>query len=352
MKNCIKRRIYPTDEQELYLSKCFGHTRWYWNYLVNCGKSKTGCKGYAELKRTGCEWLSEIPAVALSNTRVNYQRALDNHRRGSGSPKFHSKHGKQSFTISCQGEPWLRGDNLYLPKRRWAIKICKSIDPIGDLKFITISKAASGKYYASFLFDCETPAPLPFTQNTIGIDVGVETFCTTSNGEKICMPSMRKKEVKIIKEQKRLARKINGSNNYNKQRIRLARANESVVNARKDFHHKLSKRITDENQVIVIEDLAVKNMLKNHKLARSIARQGWRQFADMLKYKSERKGRTLIKIDRFYPSSQICSGCGSRGIKKPLNIRKWKCPDCGASHDRDINAAINILTAGTAGLAC
>lgn len=352
MNTGIKRRIYPTSDQEDYLSKCFGHCRWYWNYLVDCGINGIKSKGYSELKKSGYEWLGEVPSIALSNTRMNYQRAWGNARRKSNLPQFHDKRNRQSFTLSCQGQRWLDGNKLYIPKLKKPLRICKNVETIGELKFVTISKTKSDKYYASFSFycnDCLVPEP---TNKKIGIDIGIETFCTTSNGEKIRMPSLCKKEEKVVLEQKRLSRKVFGSNNWKKQKKRLAIASERVASVKLDFQHKLSNRITNENQVIVIEDLTVKNMLKNHKLARSIARQGWRQFADMLKYKSERKGRTLIKIDRFYPSSQICSGCGSRGIKKPLNIRKWKCPDCGASHDRDINAAINILTAGTAGLAC
>lgn len=352
MNTSIKRRIYPTVNQEEYLSKCFGHCRWYWNYLVDCGINGIKPKGYSELKRSGYEWLGEVPSIALSNARMNYQRAWANARRGSNLPQFHDKRSKQSFTLSCQGQNWLVGNRLYVPKLDTAIRICENIKKIGEIKFVTVSKTKSGKYYASFSFcgnDCQIIQP---TNKKIGIDVGIETFCTTSDGEKIRMPSVQKKEKKVIVEQRRLARKIYGSNNWEKEKKKLAIASEKITNVKLDFQHKLSNRITNENQVIVIEDLSISNMVKNHKLARSISRQSWRQFTDMLKYKSDRKGRTLIKIDRFYPSSQICSNCGSRGTKKPLGVRKWECPDCGARHDRDINAAINILTAGTAGLAC
>jgi putative transposase len=239
-----------------------------------------------------------------------------------------------------------------MPKQKSAIRICKSIEPKGTLKTVTVSKDPDGKYYASFMFDVGEAEPLPQTENMIGLDMGVETFCITSDGEKHKLPEMSKKEAKITREQKKLSRKVKGSKNRNKQRIKLARAHKAASNTRKDFQHKLSKKITDENQVIVVEDLAAKNLLKNHKLAKAISRQGWRQFIAMLEYKSARKGRTLIKIDRFFPSSQICSACGDRGSKKTLDVREWVCPVCGAAHDRDINAAVNILTAGTVGIAC
>lgn len=352
MYDCVKREIRPTSVQQAYLEKCFGHTRWYWNYMVECGKSKVQAQPHYDLKKQGYEWLGEVPTQALANAKLHYQQAWKNTKNHAKPPVFHSKHGKQSFTVCCQGEKWLDGNKYYVPKLKTAIHLMGKVSVKGTLKSVTVTKESDGKYYAAFMFDVGEIAPLPVVGKNVGLDVGIETFCTTSDGEKIKLPNLSNREQRVVKEQKKLSRKANDSNNRNKQRKKLAKAHKAVSNARKDFHHKLSKRITDENQVIVIEDLATKNMIKNHKLARSISRQGWRQFADMLRYKSERKGRTLIKVDRFYPSSQICSGCGSRGTKKPLNIRKWQCPDCGAIHDRDINAAINILTAGTAGLAC
>ncbi|MDR1536430.1 MAG: transposase, partial [Clostridiales bacterium] len=307
-------------------------------------------KTYAELKQEGFDWLSEIPAQALANAKLHYQQAWKSARAHAAPPAFHSKRGRQSFTVCCQGEDWLQGNRVFAPKLKSGMRIMGEAMPNkGVLKSATYSLEPDGKYYASFLFDCTDLEPLPHADKNIGLDVGIETFCATSDGEKIKLPNLKDKEQKAIREQKRLSRKIKGGKNRSRQRAKLAKAHKAAGNARKDFHHKLSKRITDENQVIVIESLATKNLLKNHKLARSIARQGWRQFAGMLQYKAERKGRTLVKAGRWHPSSQICSACGSRGTRKPLSVRVWQCLDCGATHDRDINAAINILTAGTVG---
>ncbi|MDR1541956.1 MAG: transposase [Clostridiales bacterium] len=353
MFDCIKREIRPSADQAGYLSKCFGHTRWYWNYLVDCGKSKVRAKSYADLKQEGFDWLSEIPAQALANTKLHYQQAWKNAGAHAAPPTFHSKRGRQSFTVCCQGESWLQGNRVFVPKLKSGMRIMGEAMPNkGVLKSAAYSLEPDGKYYASLLFDCANPEPLPHTDKKIGLDVGIETFCTTSDGEKIKLPNLNAKEQKVIREQKRLSRKAKGGKNRRKQKIKLARAHKAVGNTRRDFQHKLSKKITDESQVIAVEGLATKNMLKSHRLARAIARQGWRQFADMLRYKAERKSRTLVKIDRWHPSSRICSACGSRGTKKPLNVREWQCAECGSIHDRDINAAINILTAGTAGIAC
>ena len=352
MYDCVKREIRPTFAQQSYLGKCFGHTRWYWNYMVECGKNKVRPKPHYVLKREGCKWLGEVPTQALANTKLHYQQAWKNAKTHASPPTVHSKDGKQSFTVCCQGEKWLDENKYYVPKLKTPIHLMGKVPVKGTLKSVTVSKDTDGKYYVAFLFNVGEIAPLPVVDKSVGLDVGIETFCTTSDGEKIKLPSLAKKEQKVIKEQRKLSRKVNGSNNRSKQRKKLAKAHKAVANTRKDFHHKLSKRITDENQVIVIEDLATKNLLKNHKLANAISRQGWRQFADMLAYKATKKGRTVVKIGRFYPSSQICSSCGSRGTKKPLSVREWKCPDCGVIHDRDINAAINILTIGTAGIAC
>jgi putative transposase len=222
----------------------------------------------------------------------------------------------------------------------------------GVLKSAACSLEPDGEYCASFLFDCAGLEPLPHADKNIGLDAGVETFRATSGGEKIKLPNLKDKEQKAIREQKRLSRKVKGGKNRRRQRAKPAKAHKAASDARKDFHHKLSNRITDENQAIAVESPAAKNLLKNHKLARPMARQVRRQFAGMLQYKAERKGRTLVKAGRWHPSSRICSACGSRGTRKPLSVRAWQCSECGAIHDRDINAAINILTAGTAGIAC
>ncbi|WP_405317797.1 RNA-guided endonuclease TnpB family protein, partial [Faecalibacillus faecis] len=188
---------------------------------------------------------------------------------------------------------------------------------------------------------------LPKTNNEIGIDLGLTDLAICSDGQKFpVLQSLRNNLSKLKKEQRKLSKMSQGSNNYNKQKLKIAKLHQHIANQRKDYLHKISYKLTNENQVICLEDLNVKNMMKNHHLALSISDVGWSMFTNMLEYKAENKGRTVIKIDRWYPSSQICSYCGRNTGKKPLSIRNWTCPNCGKIHDRDINAAKNILQEG------
>ena len=209
------------------------------------------------------------------------------------------------------------------------------------------------------MVECEDQEKLQYSDNRVGIDLGLKEFAITSDGEMIENPRcLRKSEKRLRKLQKDLSRCKKGSKNREKCRIKLAKQHERIANQRKDFLHKTSKRIIDENQVICLEDLKAKEILKNHKLAKSVSDVSWGEFVRQLQYKADWYGREIIKIDQWYPSSQICSNCGHRDGKKDLSIREWTCPICGAHHDRDINAAINILneglrirTVGTTGLA-
>ncbi|MCC3435000.1 MAG: transposase [Oscillatoriales cyanobacterium] len=356
MLKAFKYRIYPTSEQSILLAKSFGCARWFYNYTLNLtsetykqtgkGLSRNEIINLLPFLKKEYEWLTEAPSQALQQAALNLSSAFLNFFEGRAKyPNFKKKRNRQSirFPQGCK----LKDDILRLPKI--GDVHCKvSRQPEGTLKSVTVSVNPSGEYFAACLYDDGKDLPEKSSEGkAIGIDVGLTHYAITSDGTKHGNPKYyRKYEKKLAKRQKQLSRKLKGSNNRHKARIKVAKVHTKIVRCREDFIHKLSRKLVDENQVIVVENLAVRNMVKNHKLAKSISDAGWGDFCTMLKYKSEWEGKIYIEVDRFYPSSKTCNNCLNRVDSLSLDIRSWQCPKCGENHDRDINAAKNIRDEG------
>lgn len=284
---------------------------------------------------------------------MNLDRAYKNFFRNKniGFPKFKSKkNNRYSYTTNNHKTTIniVNGKYIKLPKLKTLVRIKqhRQIPKNGKIKSATISKNSSGKYYISILVEQEIKE-LPKNEFAIGIDLGLTDFAITSDGVKYSNPRyLRKSLNKLVKEQRKLSRKKKGSKNRNKQRIKVAKLHEHISNQRKDFLHKLSSELINENQVICLEDLQVKKIRQNKYLSQSVSDVGWYEFRRQLEYKAKWYGRTISFVDKWYPSSQICSNCGNNTGKKSLDIREFDCPYCGKHHDRDINASINILHEG------
>jgi putative transposase len=366
IKRAYRFRFVPTPEQETILARTFGSARFAYNYMLRLRTdawfNKQKRIGYHETSAllTGLktkpefEWLNEVSSVPIQQSLQHLQRAFNNffsHR--AKYPTFKKKDGKQSISYVSSAFKW-DGKELKLAKMdeplniRWSLSIPKA----AKVTTCTVSKDCSGRYFVSMLCDDSVSAK-PEVDGQVGIDLGLTHFAILSTGEKIASPNtFRKNEARLARLQRRLAKKQKGSANRAKAKMKVARIHANISDARKDFLHKLSTRLINENQVIAVESLAVSNMQKNHCLAKSISDASWAEFVRQLEYKALWYGRTLIGIDRWYPSSKRCDDCGYTIGSLPLNVREWTCPECGVVHDRDINAARNILAAGLAVSVC
>lgn len=365
-QRAFKYRFYPTTEQESLLRRTMGCTRlvynralafrteaWY-NDKKRVGYNDTSAMLTDWKKQDDLQFLNEVSCVPLQQGLRHLQKAFSNFFDGRAKyPTFKKKRNGGSAEFTKSAFKWKDGQ-VFLAKCseplaiRWSRELPKGATP----STITVKLSPAGRWTVSLLVDVEIE-PLPQSSNQIGIDLGVTSLVALSNGEKIANPKgFNAKRRKLKKAQKALARKQTGSNNRHKARLKVAKVHQEISDARKDFLHKLTTRLVRENQTIAVEDLAVKNMVKNRKLALSISDASWGELVRQLEYKCDWYGRTLVKIDRWFPSSKRCGSCGHIAEKLPLNIREWDCPNCGSHHDRDINAAHNILAAGLAVKVC
>lgn len=362
IKRAYRFRFYPTPEQEVILARTFGCARFAYNHMLRLrtdawyqrqervGYHETSAALTALKKTPEHAWLSEVSSVPVQQALRHLQAAFANFfAKRAKYPNFRRKDGVQSAEYTTSAFKW-DGASLKLAKMdaplviRWSRMIPKG----AKVTTVTVSKDTAGRYHVSMLCDAAVAAK-PKSASKVGIDLGLTHFAILSTGEKIAAPNgFRKNEAKLAKLQRRLAKKEMGSANRRKAKLKVARMHAKTADSRRDFLHKLSTRLINENQVIAIESLAVKNLVKNKRLSKSISDASWTECVRQLEYKAQWYGRTLVGIDRWYPSSKRCSDCGHTVAKMPLNVRSWACPECGSIHDRDINAARNVLAAGLA----
>ncbi|MEH2144798.1 RNA-guided endonuclease InsQ/TnpB family protein [Nostoc sp.] len=361
LHKAIQVRLYPTKEQQILLAQTFGCSRWWWNYALNKSietYKETG-KGLGQValnallpelkKAENTAWLANCYSQVLQATTLNLTTAYKNFfDKRAGFPKFKFKHGKQSIQYP-QNVKIVNG-NVKLPGNIGIVKarIHRAIE--GKVKTVTVSKTPSGKYLASILTLVEGENPVISEGKIYGIDLGLKHFAVVTDGEKVSFydnpKHLAKHETNLQRKQKKLARKQKGSNSRNKYRKVVANVYGRVSNSRQDFLHKLSYKLVSDSQAVIVENLHVKGMVRNHKLAKSISDVGWGTFTNFLAYKLERRGGKLVEIDRWFPSSKLCSNCFYQVGEMPLDVREWTCPYCNVHHDRDTNAAQNIRAEG------
>ena len=366
MLKAIKIRIYPTDNQEVYINKLLGTCRYIYNNLLafkkqeyeekqnNISFGQLG-KKLTQLK-TENEWIKESHSKVLQQSLIDLDKAYKNFfKEKKGYPKFKSKKDKQSCRFPIDAISGINGNriNIINPLKdihyKCSRKDEKCLNKYKDnIRSATLTKTKSGKYYLSILIDgCLNKQMKASTNQFIGIDLGIKDFVITSDGETYDnIKIKRNNEKKLIKLHKELSRKQKGSNNKNKIRIKLAKQYEKLNNIKENYLHSIVNQLLNENQVIIMEDLGVKGMMKNHKLAKSIQELSLYKFKEILKYKAKWFDKIIIEIDRYFPSSKLCSSCSYKNDDLTLKNREWVCPQCGQTHNRDINAAVNILNEG------
>lgn len=363
-KRAYKYRFYPTSEQETLLAQTFGCVRFVYNHILRwrtdayyqSGESinyNAASKRLTALKKDPkFSWLNDVSSVPMQQALRHQQTAFKNFWEGRAKyPKFRKKHAKQSATLVSSAFS-LKDGQLYIAKSKAPLAIRWSRELPSKPSSITISKDRAGRYFVSMLCEFEAK-PMPISKKTVGMDLGLTDLFVTSEGFKSGNPHHTKRyEAKLAYLKRQLAKKQKGSKNRDKIRLKIARLHAKISDCRMDAIHKASRQIVNDNQVICVESLAVKNMIKTPRLAKQIADANWGEFVRQLKYKSEWAGRTLVEIDRFFPSAKRCHHCGFVNERLPLSVRSWDCPECNTHQDRDINAAINIKTVGLAGLAC
>ncbi|MFD6890452.1 RNA-guided endonuclease InsQ/TnpB family protein [Streptomyces sp. NPDC059957] len=366
MKRAFKYRFYPTDAQASELSRTFGCVRKVYNLALaarteawarqeRVNYNATSAMLTAWKKTEELSYLSEVSSVPLQQGLRHLQGAFANFFAKRGKyPRFKSrKRSRKSAEYTSSAFRYRDG----------ALTLAKMADPLAVVwsrplpegatpSTVTVSHDAAGRWFVSMLCD-DMPGPMPDTTKAVGIDVGIASLVTLSTGEKVTNPKFERKDrARLAKAQRELSRKANGAGtNRAKARCKVAKIHARIADRRRDHLHKLTTRLVRENQTIVIEDLTVRNMVKNHTLARAISDAAWATMRHMLEYKTAWYGRNLVPVDRWFPSSKLCSACGTIAGKMPLNVREWTC-GCGVTHDRDVNAAKNILAAGLAVSVC